>query len=143
MNKAIQQLGDLFRKSTQNIIANIEDIDAILDNRDLDAFSDPWNEAYRETAQTEISSQETQQISNIREAVFLQIMSKTKSSDLSAYVSDDFELICLHLLTGSKNKWVAALCRMYFNNQIPQSELSMSYQTLTEFVKEQALKDKD
>ena len=37
MNEVIQQFGDLFKRSTQNIIANIEDIDAILNNRDLDA----------------------------------------------------------------------------------------------------------
>lgn len=143
MNEAIQQLSDLFKRSTQNIIANIEDIDAVLDNRDADAFSDPWNEAYRETADTTIAGVEEEQIRNIRKAIFLQVMSKTKSSDLSAYLSDDFELICLHLLTGSKNKWVAALWAAYFTNEIPQSKLGLSDQTLNELVKEHALKGED
>ena len=43
----------------------------------------------------------------IREKSFRTIYSLTHSSDLSGYISDDFELICKAYLIKLEDKWIA------------------------------------
>ena len=60
--------------------------------------------------------------------------SKTNSSDLSAYISEDFELIASHLLANTNNTWVTSLCATYFEKKIPQGELRSMKTSLKEFI---------
>ncbi len=62
------------------------------------------------------------------------IIEETDSSDLAAYISDDFELISYHLLTNDKNSWVTSLCASYFEKKIPQGELILKEKTLNELI---------
>lgn len=125
-------------RSFENMLKDLEDadIDTILDNRDLDIFSNPWTKAYKEIKKKPVNGQEQEQIDAIRKNIFMRVFSKTDSSDLSAYISDDFELICFHLLDSDKNKWVTALCSVYFSGQIPQGQLVTLDKTLNELISE-------
>lgn len=111
--------------------------DDILDNRDLTTFSDLWTNAYNDTKQSIINSDDKNKIDEIRKEVFMATFSRTNSSDLSAYISEDFELISAHLLTNDNNKWVTSLCATYFDKKIPQGELKQVDRTLKELINAQ------
>lgn len=138
MNLVIENLQNLFITSLEKILKDLEeaDIDQILDNRDLHVFSDAWTSAYKEIKIKPVTIEEQEQIDVVRKDIFMRVFSKSESSDLSAYISDDFELICFHLLGSDKNTWVTALCAEYFNNQIPQGELVSQTKTLKEMFEE-------
>ncbi|MBB5638089.1 hypothetical protein HDE68_004015 [Pedobacter cryoconitis] len=139
MNLFIQNLESLFMRSFENILIDLEDadIDLILSNRDLYVFSNSWARAYKEIKKKPVNNQEQKQIDEIRKDIFMRVFSKTNSSDLSAYISDDFELICFHLLGNYRNKWVTTLCAAYFTSQIPQGKLVASDKTLQELISNQ------
>ncbi|MDC1161891.1 hypothetical protein OAT18_00460 [Tenacibaculum sp.] len=63
------------------------------------------------------------------------IFRKTESDDLSAYITEDFELIANHIVS-SENNWVTSLCEYYFNGKIPNGKLELSNKTLTELINE-------
>jgi len=122
MTTTINQLEKAFINSLETILNNIdiETIDEILDNRDEETFSDVWTNAYEETKHFTIEPKLKTEIDRIRENIFKTVFQKTNSSDLSAYISDDFDLIALHLLADSKNNWIVALQETYLKNEIPQ-----------------------
>ena len=64
-----------------------------------------------------------EKISEARKEIFILTYQKTNSSDLSAYISDDFDLICLQYLSETDNEWVNKLYATYLNREIPQGIL--------------------
>lgn len=119
--QTITELEKEFIKSLEIILNNIdnEKIDETLDNRDDEVFSDAWTSAYGQTKNNTIKPELRTEINRIRKEIFMLVYQKTNSSDLSAYISDDFELIAFHLLDNTSNIWVSDLHRWYVKNEIP------------------------
>ncbi|WP_306349733.1 hypothetical protein [Flavobacterium sp. '19STA2R22 D10 B1'] len=135
---AIQKLGDLFLKSLQHILPVLDDdsIDDILDSRDTDDFSKKWMNAYNETKSMtpKQDKEDLELIDTFRKEIFLYTFSKTNSSDLSSYISDDFDLIASHLLNLDNNQWVSALWANYLDHKIPEGHLVFTGKTIKELI---------
>lgn len=138
MTPEITQLHNLFMKSLNKIFAHFEvdTTDAILDHRDLTEFADLWTIAHKEIENTPIDSEDKNLIDQARKEIFMLTFSKTNSSDLSAYISEDFELIASHLVSKDQNTWVTSLCATYFSHTIPTGELAITNQTLKRLISE-------
>ncbi|REC63047.1 hypothetical protein DRF65_07410 [Chryseobacterium pennae] len=125
MTKKIHKLEAAFNKSLKAALQNIdpENIDEILDNRDLPKFSDAWMKAYH-AVEEKVTDEETEDaITHIRKEMFISVFKATGSSELPAYISDDFGLISSYYIHDIENSWVTHLLFTYLNHQIPQGEL--------------------
>ena len=93
-----------FEASLQIILdaIDLDSIDNVLDARDADAFSDVWIKTWKKVEHVQID------IDTQREKIFKLIFSKTQSSDLAAYLIEDFELIAKHL-NEEEDNWVTHL----------------------------------
>ncbi|AYZ13489.1 hypothetical protein EGY05_16775 [Chryseobacterium arthrosphaerae] len=132
----IHKLAAAFNESLKAALDNIdtETIGKILDNRDSSIFSDVWMEAYQ-AVEDKVTDEETEdKISDIRKEIFVSIFRSTGSSDLPAYISDDFGLISSYYIHGIENKWVTNLLFTYLNHQIPQGELMETDKTIEELI---------
>jgi hypothetical protein len=136
MTSELLKFGAIFMKSLSEIFVDFDTSsnDEILDNRDLTEFSDCWVNAFEETKQNKIHLADKKKIDKMRKEIFMMVISKTNSSDLSAYITEDFELIASHLLTNVNNTWVASLCASYLNKNIPQGQLKKIDKTLKELI---------
>ena len=139
MTSELLKLQTIFTIALNEIFVDFDKskTDEILDNRDFTTFSDLWTNAYNEIKQTVINPVDKNKIDEIRKDIFMMTFSKTNSSDLSAYITEDFELISSYLLTHDKNTWVTSLCATYFNKEIPEGELIKIDQTLKELINAQ------
>ncbi|WP_159019539.1 hypothetical protein [Algibacter sp. L3A6] len=127
----IEKLTNKFIISLESILKRIElkSIDDILDSRDSDLFSSQWIKAWNEMSAEKIN------LERELEEIFKLVFRKTESDDLSAYITEDFELIANHLKLG-ENKWVTSLCNSYFNGKIPEGKIKASNKTLVELLNE-------
>ena len=118
-----------FEASLQIILdaIDLDSIDDILDARDADAFSDVWIKTWKKVEHVQID------IDTQREKIFKLIFSKTQSSDLAAYLIEDFELIAKHL-NQEEDNWVTHLCATYFDHKVPQGKLKSKNITLIELI---------
>ena len=125
MNNQLDKLRHNFFEILKSILENIdiENIDDILDNRDNDEFSELWTNSYNQIKKISLESEVKEKISEARKEIFILTYQKTNSSDLSAYISDDFDLICLQYLSETYNEWVNKLYATYLNREIPQGIL--------------------
>ena len=125
MNNQLDKLRHNFFEIVKSILENIdiENIDDILDNRDNDEFSELWTNSYNQIKKISLESEVKEKISEARKEIFILTYQKTNSSDLSAYISDDFDLICLQYLSETDNEWVNKLYATYLNREIPQGIL--------------------
>ncbi|MBE4947575.1 hypothetical protein [Chryseobacterium culicis] len=136
MTEEINALELVFNKSLKTILDNItpEKIDKILDNRDSSEFSDRWMNAYQAIEEKSTDEETEDKISDIRKEIFVSTFRNTGSSDLPAYISDDFGLICSYFIHKIEDSWVTNLLFTYLNHQIPDGELMKSEKTLKELV---------
>ena len=125
MNNQLDKLRHNFFEILKSILENIdiENIDDILDNRDNDEFSELWTNSYNQIKKISLESEVKEKISEARKEIFILTYQKTNSSDLSAYISDDFDLLCLQYLSETDNEWVNKLYATYLNREIPQGIL--------------------
>lgn len=127
---------DTFEKLEEMIFSNKvpsqsslqdEDYDDLLDERDEDDFSKLWTKSYNAIDKiyktSDLSNIYKKRIDKIREFIFKRVYKATESSNLSSYISDDFDLIMKALLIDSHDKWVNELWHTYANGQIPTGEL--------------------
>lgn len=136
ITEKIHQLAAAFNESLKAALHHIdsEKIDEILDNRDTSTFSDLWMKAYQ-AVEDKITDEETEdKISDIRKEIFVSIFKATGSSELPAYISDDFGLISSYYIHDIENSWVTNLLFTYLNHQIPQGELMKTDKTLKELI---------
>ncbi len=132
----LEQLQRFFISSLEQILTDLDValIDEILDDRDFTSFSQSWEDAFGHIEEKKFTVDEKNNIDKTRQEVFMMTFSKTNSSDLSAYISEDFELIASHLLANTNNTWVTSLCATYFEKKIPQGELISIKTSLKEFI---------
>lgn len=132
MKEEINKLETVFNQSLKAILDNInpEKIDEILDNRDAAEFSGEWMKAYQVIEEKPFDEETEDQISDIRKKIFVSTFRSTGSSDLPAYISDDFGLICSYYIHQIENSWVTNLLFTYLHHQIPDGELMKTEKTM-------------
>lgn len=136
MKEKINKLEAAFNESLKAALINInpEKIDKILDNRDSSEFSDAWMKAYHAVDGKETDEEIEDAATHIRKEIFISIFKATSSSELPAYISDDFGLISSYYIHGIENSWVTNLLFTYLNHQIPQGELMTTEKTMKELI---------
>ncbi|WP_079242973.1 hypothetical protein [Chryseobacterium indologenes] len=132
----INILEAVFNQSLKAALGNItlEKIDEILDNRDSAEFSDELMKAYQLIEEKPFDEETEDQISGIRKEIFVSTFRSTGSSDLPAYISDDFGLICSYYIHQIENSWVTNLLFTYLHHQIPQGDLMKTEKTIKELI---------
>ena len=112
------------------------DIDELLDLRDDKEFDDGWVRVFEKTKEYSIKSEIVEQIDEIRENVFKKIYDLTESSDLAAYISDDFDLMCRAYIVELNDEWLAKVAHIYNDKRIPSEKMMV----VAENYKEEFLK---
>lgn len=132
----INTLEAVFNQSLKAALDNIapEKIDEILANRDSAEFSDEWMKAYQAIEEKPFDEKTEDKISDIRKEIFVSTFRSTGSSDLPAYISDDFRLICAYYIHQIENSWVTNLLFTYLHHKIPQGELMKTDKTIKELI---------
>ncbi len=136
MIAALKKLEAAFNDSLKAALSKIdpEKIDKILDNRDSSTFSEAWMEAYQVVDEKTIDEETEDAITQIRKEIFVSIFKATGSSELPAYISDDFGLISSYYIHDIENRWVTNLLFTYLNHQIPQGELMQTEKTMKDLI---------
>ncbi|PWW26041.1 hypothetical protein [Chryseobacterium sp. AG844] len=136
MTEEINKLEAVFNQSLKTVFERItpEKIDEILDNRDSAEFSDEWMKAYQAIEEKSLDEETEDKISDIRKEIFISTFRTTGSSDLPAYISDDFGLICSYHIHQIENSWVTNLLFTYLHHQIPDGELLKTEKTMKELI---------
>lgn len=136
MIEKLKKLEAAFNTSLKAALNNIdpEKIDEILDNRDSSTFSEAWMEAYQAVDEKTVDEESEDSVTHIRKEIFVSIFKATGSSELPAYISDDFGLISSYFIHDIENSWVTNLFFTYLNHQIPQGELMKTDKTMKELI---------
>ena len=136
MIEKLSKLAAAFNDSLKAALINItpEKIDEILNNRDSSEFSDAWMNAYQTVDGKEIDEETEDALTHIRKELFISIFKATSSSELPAYISDDFGLISSYYIHNIENSWITNLLFTYLNHQIPQGDLLTTDKTLKELI---------
>jgi hypothetical protein len=96
----------------KRIFENIN-IDDLLDSRDSTDFYTKWMGKFDFiNGYIELNGE----INKIRELVFKKTYSISESSDLAAYICDDFELICKYIFANNDDIWIQGY-KDYFQNK--------------------------
>jgi hypothetical protein len=136
MTEKISILEAVFNESLKAALHNMtsEKIDKILDNRDSAEFSEAWMKTYQAIEEKSVDEETEDKISNVQKEIFISTFRTTGSSDLPAYISDDFGLICSYYIHQIENAWVTHLLFTYLNHQIPQGELMKTDKTMKKLI---------
>ena len=136
MKQELNTLGEIFIKALKITLDKItsESIDDILNNRDQPDFSSLWMQAYQAVEEKEMEEALRDQVDEIRKDIFLFTFRTANSSDLPAYISEDFELIASYCIHEIENSWVTNLFFTYLNHQIPHGELMKTDKTIKELI---------
>ena len=99
------------------------DLDAILDQRDSGDFEDDWIKAaedvqYHWQEFTDAESM-TGAIDLIREAAFKKCFEYTGESEISGYVSDDFELMAKASAMSLDSPYIKGMMNVYSDGGVP------------------------
>ncbi|WP_380184772.1 hypothetical protein [Kalamiella sp. sgz302252] len=81
------------------------DIDESLDARDEDPFDSQWMDNFNRLENESFDKDDLNIINKIREYVFKESFRVVESDEISARISDDFELIAKDLALNEKNSW--------------------------------------
>jgi wyosine [tRNA(Phe)-imidazoG37] synthetase (radical SAM superfamily) len=106
---------------------NEEAIYEILDSREIDLFDNNWVGAYEALKQQLETLNENEKkeldefLEEIRKEAFIKTMKASKSSDLAAYVSDDFEMIGKALIIEFTNSFIDSLLNIYDSGIVPDN----------------------
>lgn len=136
MIEKLKKLEAAFNTSLKAALNNIdpEKINEILDNRDSSTFSEAWMEAYQAVDEKTVDEETEDAVNQIRKEIFVSIFKATGSSELPAYISDDFGLISSYFIHDIENSWATNLFFTYLNHQIPQGELMKTDKTMKELI---------
>nr|WP_294783863.1 hypothetical protein [uncultured Flavobacterium sp.] len=118
-------------KSFTDLLETIveEDIPALLDDRDQDPFDSFWVKTDRELNEykNKFESKEIEEISlvidDLRKKTYLDVIKKSYSSDLAAYLSDDIELLSFSLILGFNSSFINLMVNSYYSGKIPDNSI--------------------
>ncbi|MDP8176137.1 hypothetical protein QJU83_01085 [Pasteurella skyensis] len=99
---------------------NEDEINAYLDYRDSEEFEIDWLQNSAELNECELTEDEVSELEALREFIFEQVFNFTSNGDLSAYISDDFELIGINLFLKKGNVYAENLLNFYKRNKLPK-----------------------
>lgn len=102
---------------------NFSQVDDLLDDRDNDVFSTQWMVEFDNVEKLKVSSESLGVDDALLERIFKDVFSKSSSSDLASYVSDDFGLLIDAVIVGYESKWLNALWDSYVAGIIPRGEI--------------------
>lgn len=125
-------MNELFRQWTESAI-NPEyyeflrelNEDEALERREEPEFDREWIAEFKrlEKMREQLSEQELAAIASLREQAFKQSYRVLSSPDVSAYISDDLELIALSLLLGETSSWALQTLKLsYDEGRFPPCE---------------------
>ncbi|OCA69930.1 hypothetical protein BBH99_03850 [Chryseobacterium contaminans] len=136
MIEKLKKLEAAFNEALKAALNNIdpEKIDEILDNRDSSTFSEAWMKAYQAVEEKTMDEKTEDAVTHIRKEIFISIFKATGSSELPAYISDDFGLVSSYFIRDIENSWVTNLLFTYLNHQIPQGDLMNTEKTMNELI---------
>ena len=104
----VNKLNDIFIKiSVASFFDFLEkiDIDESLDARDEDPFDSQWMDNFNRLENESFDKDDLNIMNKIREYVFKESFRVVGSDEISARISDDFELIAKDLVLNEKNSW--------------------------------------
>ncbi|MBW9158484.1 hypothetical protein [Clostridium tagluense] len=106
----------------------VDDLDSIMDSREESNFDKQWIRNYNKINEKRylINFKIKELIDSIREIAYKITYAFTESSDLAAYVSDDFGLIAEALVLNHNDEWLNTLGKKYLENKIPNGTLNPS-----------------
>ncbi|MBU3107973.1 hypothetical protein [Clostridium gasigenes] len=106
----------------------VDDLDSILEEREESIFDEQWIRNYNEINEKRdlIDFKSKELIDSIREIAYKITYAFTESSDLAAYVSDDFGIIAEALVLNHNDEWLNTLGKKYLENKIPNGTLNPS-----------------
>lgn len=96
-----------------------------LERREEPEFDQHWVAEFErlEKSREQLSEQELAAIHSLREQAFKQSYRVMSSPDVSAYISDDLELIAISLLLGETSSWALQMLKLsYDEGQFPPQE---------------------
>lgn len=97
-----------------------------LEGRKEPEFDQQWVAEFErlEKSREQLSEQELAAIHSLREQAFKQSYRVMSSPDVSAYISDDLELIAMSLLLGETSSWALQTLKLsYDEGQFPPQEI--------------------
>jgi hypothetical protein len=101
-------------------------VDDYLDKRDTNPFDLNWIAADKHLKAYTLqhfSETEIREIEKIKEKwrkmFYQKTIKKTHHADLSAYISEDIDLITGYMLTGMKNDFIQHMMEAFENDQLP------------------------
>ncbi len=95
-------------------------IDDALDKRDGNEFEMQWMSCFDKLKDVFFSDDDTEMIDKIREVSFKLSFRVCGNSDISAYISDDFEMISKSLLLDNCEYWpINYLLNRYLKGEFP------------------------
>jgi hypothetical protein len=113
--------------ATIDLFANVgisaQELQRMLNTRDSLEFDHKWTEACQRVAQAEVihnlEEEDVDTIAEIREIAFKRAYEVCQSSELSGYVSDDFDMIARAVRAGCLDGWLNELWSSYRSGQFP------------------------
>lgn len=106
----------------------------ILDSRETEPFDSNWVRAYEALKQQLENFNENEKkeldefLEEIRKDAFIKTMKAYQSSDLAAYVSDDFEMIGTALIIEFSNSFIDSLLNLYDLGIVPDNISTAIYE---------------
>lgn len=94
--------------------------DSYLDLRDSEDFEDKWVHDYNSLEIFTYSAEQKKHINIIREFAFKQCLKVTHHSELSSYVSDDFELLAKAACNDYTSEFLTSMHEAYKKGKLPQ-----------------------
>ena len=101
------------------------DLDEILDTRKEESFDSFWINSFKKFESLPLSELDREEIDKIRELAFKQTHKFTDNSELSAYISDDFELISRAIIVEADDPFINSLWSSYRSGIIPHGEIEL------------------
>ena len=98
------------------------DVDNYLDQRDIPPFDTEWISAYESVKEvrSKLDNAELNNLNELREKVYKLVYQFSQHPELSGYISDDFEIICLNKFSDNKNSWILNIFDSYKKNSLPK-----------------------
>lgn len=102
------------------------DLGDALDKRYSEPFESKWLEVFGFLDKGKYDHTDIKYIDKIRELSFLKAYRNSKSDDLAALISDDFEIIPKAFIIRCNNPWLNSVANSYLNNIFPCGNIEES-----------------